>query len=111
MFCSCQYRQEHPNVTIELYNSHLEKLQDWLDRGKIDLAITSLKQSEDPKTFQELFRQRLLLAVPLNHPFTQCSRINLADLDHIVGLKWRPQQESRVVDRFCIFATSHNWHV
>lgn len=177
------YRQEHPNVTIELYNSHLEKLQDWLEQGKIDLAITTSKQSEDPKTFQQLFQQKLLLGVPPNHPFTQRSRIDLADLDGVpfierihceiwraypymfeeagvrpqiiywadneewvislvqvglglsimpvwqglsninyvtvtgldfdrtVGLKWRPQQESQVVERFRIFATSHDWEV
>ena len=177
------YRQKHPNVTIELYNSHLEELQAWLEQGKIDLAITSLRHSDDPKTSQELFQQKLLLAVSPEHPFSQRSSIQLADLegeplierihceiwrayphmfaeagfqpqivywadneewvislvqvglglsimpvwqgltnvnyvsiidlnlDRTVGLKWRSQQESQVVDWFRIFATSHDWQV
>ena len=177
------YRQKHPNVRIELYNSHLEELQDWLEQGKIDLAITSLGHHNEPKTSQELFRQKLLLAVSPEHPFAQRSSIQLADLegeplierihceiwrayphifedagfqpqivywadseewvislvqaglgmsimpvwhgltninyvsiadlnlDRVVGLKWRSQQESEVVDWFRIFATSHDWQV
>ncbi|MDJ0635995.1 MAG: hypothetical protein QNJ34_22610 [Xenococcaceae cyanobacterium MO_188.B29] len=32
-------------------------------------------------------------------------------LDRTVGLKWRSQQKSQVVDWFRIFATSHDWEV
>lgn len=177
------YRQNHPNVTIELHNSHLEELQDWLEQGKIDLAITSLGKNEDAKTSQELFQQKLLLAVSPEHPFAQRSSVNLQDLegeplierihceiwrayphlfedagfkpkivywadseewvislvqvglglsimpvwknlinvtyvpiadrslDRIIGLKWRSQQDSEVVDWFRVFATSHDWQV
>lgn len=177
------YRQNHPNVTIELHNSHLEELQDWLEQGKIDLAITSFGKNEDAKTSQELFQQKLLLAVPPEHPFSQRSSVNLQDLegeplierihceiwrayphlfedagfqpkivywadneewvislvqvglglsimpvwknllnvtyvpiadrsiDRIIGLKWRSQQDSEVVDWFRVFATSHDWQV
>ncbi len=177
------YRQKHPHVTIELYNSHLEELQDWLEQGKIDLAITSLGRNDEPKTSQELFQQKLMLAVSPEHPFAQRSSIHLTDLkgeplierihceiwrayphifeeagfqpqivywadneewvislvqvglglsimpvwqgltninyvsvadlslDRIVGLKWRSQQESEVVDWFRIFAASHDWQI
>lgn len=75
------YRQKHPNVVIKLYNSHLEELQGWLEQGKIDLAITSLGHNEDAKTSQELFQQKLLLAVPSEHSFAQRSGIHLTDLE------------------------------
>ncbi len=75
------YREKYPNVIIELYNSHLEELRDWLEQGKIDLAVTSLEHSDDPKTSQELFQQRLLLAVAPSHPFAQRTSIHLADLE------------------------------
>lgn len=75
------YRQKYPNVIVKLYNSHLEELQDWLEQGKIDLAITSLGHSDDSKTSQELFQQRLLLAVAPSHPFAQRTSIHLADLE------------------------------
>lgn len=75
------YRQEHPHVKIELYKNHLEELQEWLEQGKIDVAITALGYSDDPKTSQQLFEQRLLLAVPVDHPFAQRSSIHLVDLE------------------------------
>ena len=34
-----------------------------------------------------------------------------AELNRIIGLKWRSQQESEVVDWFRVFATSHDWQV
>lgn len=175
------YRQKHSNVIIELYNSHLEELEDWLEEGKIDLAITSLGDNETSKTSQKLFQQKLSLAVAPEHPFAHRNNIHLADLEgeplierihceiwrayphmfdeagikaqivywadneewvialvqvglglsimpvwqgltdinyvpivdinlnRIIGLKWRSQQESEAVDWFRIFATSHDW--
>ena len=76
-----EYRQEHPNVAIELCNGHREELQEWLEKGNIDLAITTLGKKEDPNISQNLFHQNLLLAVPPSHPFSQRSTVNLADLD------------------------------
>ncbi len=177
------YRKKHPNVTIELYNSHLEELAKWLEEGKIDLAITSINQKEVSKTCQKLFEQKLSLAVSPEHPFARKSSINLADLEgellierincelwranpqmykdaginaqivywadneewvislvqvglgvsimpiwqdlpnivyvpiadaslkRTIGLKWRSQQESKAVDWFRTFATSHDWQV
>ena len=177
------YRKKHPNVIIELHNSHLEELALWLEEGKIDLAITSLEKNETSKTCQELFEQKLSLAVSAEHPYARRSSINIADLEgeplierihcelwranpkmyeeagintqivywadneewvislvqvglgvsimpewqdltdviyvpiadanlnRIIGLKWRSQQESEVVDWFRVFATSHDWQV
>lgn len=177
------YRQQHPNVIIELYNSHLEELAEWLEQGKIDLAMTSLGDHETSKTCQKLFQQKLLLAVSPEHPFARRNSIRLADLEEeplierihceiwraypqlfeeagikpqivywadneewvislvqvglglsimpvwqgltninyvpiadanlnrIIGLKWRSQQKSEAVDWFRIFATSHDWQV
>lgn len=177
------FRQKHPNVIIELHNSHLEELTASLEEGKIDLAITSISPNEVSKTCQKLFEQKLLLAVSPEHSFAHRNSINFADLegepliervhcelwranpkmyeeaginaqvvywaDHeewvisliqvglgisimpvwqdltsivyipitdanlnrTIGLKWRSQQESEVVDWFRIFATSHDWQV
>lgn len=175
------YRHKHPNVVIELHNGHLEELQDWLEDGYIDIAITSLERNDDAETSQVLFYQALRLAVSPDHPFAQRSAIEWVDLneqpyierihceiwracpemfelagvnpqiiywaDHeewvisliqvglgisimpvwqgvsnliyvpianvnlnrTIGLKWRAQQESDIVDWFRIFAKSHDW--
>lgn len=76
---------KHPNVLIELYNGQVEELQDWLEQGEIDLAITSaiaaVNQHQDTKTSALLFQQKLLLAVPVGHAFAQRGSVRLADLD------------------------------
>ena len=180
------YRDRHPHVAIELFNGQQGELIDWLDTGKIDLAIGLVERVRDgksDKTTRSLFQQRLLLAVPATHPFAQRSSLRLSDLndqpyiqrlhceiwqacpqmfetakvrpqivyraDHedwvisliqvglgmsimpvwaglphlsyipivdldlerTIGLRWRSQQDSVVVNEFCVFATSHNWSI
>ncbi len=83
------FQQQHPNVTIELHDGTLEKLRDGLEQGEVDVALTVLSQHgvdnslvhHDPQTSTVLFRQSLLLAVPLRHPFAQRASIRLADLE------------------------------
>jgi len=177
------FQKEHPNVLIKLYNGHLEELQDWLETGKIDLAITSLDRGDKDKSSQKLFQQQFRLAVPVNHVFSKRQSVTLLDLDRqpyierihceiwraypdlfdeagikpqtvywanneewvisliqvglgisimpvwqeierivyvpitdtnlsrVLGLKWRSQQELEVVEKFRVFAKSHDWQV
>jgi len=176
-------RKERPTLSIKLYNGHLEELDDWLENGKIDIAITSLDRNPDSKTSQVLFQQPLHLAVPSDHALAQRSSIPIITLDgqpyierthceiwrayphlfesvgvkpetvywanneewvislvqvglgvslmpvwqeigdivflpisdlnitRVVGLIWRAQQESEVVEYFRAFANSHDWQV
>ena len=75
------FHQQHPKVTIELCNGYLQDLQNWLDQGKVDLALTWLQEQDDPQNSQFLFHQPLTLAVPQDHPFAQARSLCLADLD------------------------------
>ena len=83
------FQHQHPNVTIELLDSTVEKLREGLDQGAIDVALTvlSLQTSagsslrDESQTSQALFRQPLLLAVPKSHPFAQRASIRLIELN------------------------------
>lgn len=75
------FRQQHPNVIVELHNGYLEELQDWLEKGTIDLAITALEENDNPKTSLVLFHQPLFLAVSQDHPFARQSSIHVSDLN------------------------------
>lgn len=76
------FRELYPEVTIELHDTHLDELGNWLDQGEIDLAITALEGSKaDSKTTYSLFSQRLLLGVPNGHPFAQKESIMLTELE------------------------------
>lgn len=76
------FREEYPNVAIELHNGYLKDLQDWLEGGEIDLAITWLRDRDDPQTSISLFHQPLTLAVPQSHPFANYNSIHLTELDN-----------------------------
>jgi DNA-binding transcriptional LysR family regulator len=179
----CTFQQHHPHVTVELCDGTQAKLRDWLEQGDVDVALTALGDREEPQASTILFRQPLLLAVPLTHPFAQRTSIRLAELDgqpfidrincefaereceileaknihpkvvcrasheewviswikaglgisimprwrgltgiiyipivdldfqRTIGIKWRQQQNSKVVEQFCHYAASHNWEI
>lgn len=183
------FQHHHPHVAIELHDGTLAILQEGLEQGDIDVALTvlSLRPStdssvrDDAQTSTPLFRQPLLLAVPPNHPLAQRTSIRLAELDgqpfidrvnceffqqecqilnaanvsprvvyrasheewvislvraglgisimpywhglteivylpisdldfqRTIGMKWRQQHPSDLVEKFCHFAASHSW--
>ncbi|NER79342.1 MAG: LysR family transcriptional regulator [Leptolyngbya sp. SIO1D8] len=83
------FQHHHPTVTIELHDGTLETLQDELEQGNIDVALTvlSMRANADAsmrdtsQTSSILFRQPLWLAVPQNHAFAQRASVRLAELD------------------------------
>ena len=84
-----RFRKHYPHVTMELHDGTLETLQEELEKGTIDVAISVLSLIangekfgwEAPQICKALFRQPLWLAVPKNHPFAERSSVCLADLD------------------------------
>jgi DNA-binding transcriptional LysR family regulator len=76
----CAFKQQHPTVSLELQDGTVHSLQEWLETGDLDLAITVLDQ-EDVKTSLPLFQQRRVLAVSKTHPFAQRGSVRLADLN------------------------------
>lgn len=75
------FHKEHPSVIIEIFNGYLEDLQDWLDKGEIDIAITWLDDDDDQSFSTPLFYQALKLAVPENHVYAKQKSVSLKDLD------------------------------
>ncbi|MBP0002078.1 MAG: LysR family transcriptional regulator [Cyanobacteria bacterium SID2] len=75
------FRNKYTNVIIEIYNGYFEDLQEQIDRGELDFAMTWLKDRKDSQNSIELFHQPLLLAVPEKHRFAKQRRVNLKDLD------------------------------
>lgn len=75
------FRQQHPDIILELRSSHADNLNHWLTEKEIDLAITTLDETDNTHTSLKLFYQRFLLGVPHTHPFAQRDIINLSELD------------------------------
>lgn len=75
------FRQQYPQVTVVVLNGYLQDMKDWLEQGKIDVAITWLQEQDSADNSQFLFHQPLTLAVPADHTLGQSKSACLADLD------------------------------
>jgi DNA-binding transcriptional LysR family regulator len=73
------FRDLYSEVIIELCDTHLDELSNWLDHGDVDIAFTALVA--DTNTSKILFQQRLLLGVPSHHPFAQKQEVMLQELE------------------------------
>lgn len=84
-----RFQYYYPHVTIELHDGTLKTLQNDLEQGDVDVILTVLSlrgvthpmAQADSQTSNTVFRQPLLLAVPLKHPFAQRTSVRLAELD------------------------------
>ncbi len=74
------FHQKYPLVSITICNGYLQELGDWLEQGKVDIAITWLPENDTSQTCQLLFHQALSLAVPNDHIFADAKSVYLADL-------------------------------
>ena len=74
------FRELYPQVIIELRDTHLDELTNWLGHGDVDIAVTAL--NAETATSQILFQQRLLLGVPSHHPFAQKQEVMLQELEN-----------------------------
>jgi len=75
-----QFHRQYPTATLELRDGRADMLRDWLAEGDIDLALTVLDRTPQADEL-ELFSQRYLLAVGLEHPFAERDRVSIADID------------------------------
>ena len=115
------FRAKHPNALVELCTGHLENLQDWLEQGNIDVAITWLRDQDNAKTCLMLFQQHVTLAVSQTHTFAKQGRVCLADLDGQPYIKrlncefWRryPQmfEEAGIQPQIVYAANNEEWAI
>ncbi|EKV02154.1 transcriptional regulator [Leptolyngbya sp. PCC 7375] len=75
------FRQQYPNVTVVVLNGYLQDIKDWLEQGKIDVAITWLQEQDSDENSQLLFHQPLTLAVSDDHALAKAKSACLRDLD------------------------------
>ena len=114
-----RFRLQYPHIAIELRDGHRDEIDDWLEKGKIDLALTVFRGNENSKTSHNLFLQNLKLAVPETHPFAQRDLIPLAELDKQPYIKrincefWREfphlYESAGVHPHFVYIANQEEW--
>jgi LysR family transcriptional regulator, hydrogen peroxide-inducible genes activator len=74
------FLKEYPDVDLQLVENTTSRLVDGLQAGDLDLAILSLPLSIPDIVCSDLFREQILLAIPLNHRLAQVKTVALREL-------------------------------
>jgi DNA-binding transcriptional LysR family regulator len=76
------FRQAHPHLALNLFDMTPAEQFRALEARKIDLGFVGLRFSSAPQTFQweQIARDKTVVALPAKHPLVKQSRIALEDL-------------------------------
>lgn len=71
----CEFHKLHPNVTLSFMQAHE---QHFVQRN--DIIITTRFTDSDAWSCQELLKEELFVAVPIDHPFASRESIRMSEL-------------------------------
>jgi DNA-binding transcriptional LysR family regulator len=99
----------HPHIAFRLSHQHaLQAMQQQLERGEIDLCITSPPLEQKDIDWQErigwvpLLSEEMYLVVPLCHPLAGRESIHLSEVAHDPFISLRAGDSLReLTDHFC----------
>lgn len=69
----------YPNIKIELYEKSFDSLQELVKKDALDICIMSALYTSSAYTCDLLLNERVLLAVPINHPIVRTSGRDVND--------------------------------
>lgn len=103
------FRDLHPHISFRLFHQHTpQAMQQQLERGEVDLCITSpLLEPEDICQQEDigwvpLLNEEIYLAVPPDHPLAERESIHLSEVAHDSFISLKPGDSFRdLTDRFC----------
>lgn len=84
------FRASHPHVQFELKQVRDEVLTSVLDRGEVDLQISTVQNAGPTVQWRQLTVEPLRLAVPSRHPLARRARIDLAEVSSEPFIMLRP---------------------
>ena len=64
-----KFREQHPNIEFQLMNGDYEEVNAWIAAGTIDCGFVTMPGEDGFEAFP-LIRDRLLVIVPKDHPFS-----------------------------------------
>jgi LysR family transcriptional activator of glutamate synthase operon len=84
------FRADHPDVQFELRQVRDELVTSVLDRGQVDLEISTLRPTDPTVRWRRLVVEPLWLAVSSEHPLARRQQIDLAEASAEPFLMLRP---------------------
>jgi len=76
------FRKSHSSAQIAIKEGSPEKLESWLEEGRIDIAVSTPPANTSNIEFNRLFSTKWLLAMSRNHLFSSRSSVTLQQLAH-----------------------------
>ena len=76
----CRFREQFPRITVTLIIADTHDIERRVLKGEIELAVVGSKSSDASLTCHELWRDELVLAIPVNHPWAHREEIALDEL-------------------------------
>lgn len=70
-----------PNLRLQVWEANCEELGEALERGEIDVAISTSCQYDDPLRPMPLFRERYLVAFPKGHRFGEMNAVPMREFE------------------------------
>jgi LysR family hydrogen peroxide-inducible transcriptional activator len=77
---AAEFRHKYPDVELRLFENTTARLAQQLQAGELDLAIVGLPMPHRELVCSELFRERLLLAVPPDHRLATAPSVDPAEV-------------------------------
>jgi len=71
------FKQEYPNITIQLFEQGTAALEVMLLNGEVDIALLRSEQATDQLRYVELIDEPMMVGLATNHPLAQAKSITL----------------------------------
>ncbi|AWX15827.1 DNA-binding transcriptional regulator OxyR [Mergibacter septicus] len=72
--------QEFPDLELYLYEAQTNQLLDQLEKGQLDCVVLAKVKESDPFISMPLYQEKMLLAVPHQHPWANKPWIEMSEL-------------------------------
>jgi DNA-binding transcriptional LysR family regulator len=94
------FRERHPDVQLVLQEIPAPALESSILSGDIDLGISSLSDNPSPELAYEIvYRDRVAVALPKEHPLENCDGIALATLSAEPFVMYSRDQKQQAFDQ------------
>jgi len=72
------FKQQYPNITVQLFEQGTAALEQMLLDGEVDIALIRGEQESDQLRYIDLIDEPMMVGLPANHPLAQCDSMSLA---------------------------------
>ncbi|MEM7725128.1 MAG: LysR family transcriptional regulator [Cyanobacteria bacterium P01_A01_bin.45] len=76
------FRTQFPNIALELHELTTNEQLRRLKENRIDIGFVRPPVDENVFNYQQVFQESLIVALPITHPLTSVSQINLHSLNN-----------------------------